>query len=87
LLHISEISWERIQSVEDVLKVGQEIEVKLLDIDRDNKMKLSRRVLLPKPEGFVERPPRSNNRDSRPRHDGDRDHRERRDDRNSSPRK
>ncbi|MBK5203556.1 MAG: polyribonucleotide nucleotidyltransferase [Prolixibacteraceae bacterium] len=86
LLHISEISWERIQSVEDVLKVGQEIEVKLLDIDRDNKMKLSRRVLLPKPEGFVERPPRTRDRDSRPRHDGDRDHRERRDDRNSSPR-
>ena len=81
LLHISEISWERIQSVESVLKVGQEIEVKLLDIDRDNKMKLSRRALLPKPEGYVERPPR----DSRPRHDGDRDHRERRDNRGPRP--
>jgi len=86
LLHISEISWERIQNVEDVLKVGQEIEVKLLDIDRDNKMKLSRRVLLPKPEGFVERPPRNNNRDTRPRRGGDRNHRERKDDRNSNPR-
>ena len=75
LLHISEISWERIQNVESVLKVGQEIEVKLLDIDRDNKMKLSRRALLPKPEGFVERPPRTRDRDSRPRHDGDRERR------------
>ena len=86
LLHISEISWERIQNVESVLKVGQEIEVKLLDIDRDNKMKLSRRVLLPKPEGYVERPPRNNNRDSRPRRGGDHDHRERREDRNSGQR-
>ncbi|WP_163716552.1 polyribonucleotide nucleotidyltransferase [Mangrovibacterium lignilyticum] len=58
LLHVSEIAWERVQNVEDVLKVGEEVEVKLLDIDRDNKLKLSRKVLLPKPEGFVERPPR-----------------------------
>ena len=51
LLHVSEISWERVTNVEDVLKEGQEIEVKLIDIDdRSGKLKLSRKVLLPKPE-------------------------------------
>lgn len=58
LLHVSEIAWERVQNTEDVLKVGDEVEVKLLDIDRDNKLKLSRKALLPKPEGYVERPER-----------------------------
>ena len=67
LLHVSEIAWERVQNVEDVLKVGEEVEVKLLDIDRDNKLKLSRKVLLPKPEGYVERP----ERERPPRRDGD----------------
>ncbi len=51
LLHISEIDWKRVDKVEDVLKEGDEIEVKLLEIDKkNNKLKLSRRVLLPKPE-------------------------------------
>ncbi|MFW6328397.1 MAG: S1 RNA-binding domain-containing protein, partial [Bacteroidota bacterium] len=51
LLHISEIEWRRINAVEDVLKEGQEIEVKLIDIDeKTGKLKLSRKVLLPKPE-------------------------------------
>ena len=51
LLHVSEISWERVENVEDVLKEGQEIEVKLIDIDeRSGKLKLSRKVLLPRPE-------------------------------------
>ena len=51
LLHVSEIAWERVANVEDVLKEGQEIEVKLIDIDeRSGKLKLSRKVLLPKPE-------------------------------------
>jgi len=49
LLHISEIDWNRIRKVEDVLKVGQEIDVKLLSIDDNGKLKLSRKVLLPKP--------------------------------------
>jgi polyribonucleotide nucleotidyltransferase len=52
LLHISEIDWRRIQNVEDELKVGDEVEVKLIDIDaRTGNLKLSRKVLLPKPEG------------------------------------
>jgi len=51
LLHISEISHERTNKVEDVLKEGQEIEVKLIGIDsRTKKLKLSRKALLPKPE-------------------------------------
>ncbi len=51
LLHISEINWDRVANVEDVLKVGDEVEVKLIDIDsKTGKLKLSRKVLLPRPE-------------------------------------
>jgi polyribonucleotide nucleotidyltransferase len=50
LLHISEIDWRRIERVEDVLKTGEKIEVKLIDVDhKTGKLKLSRRVLIPKP--------------------------------------
>ncbi len=49
LVHISELSWERIEKVEDVLSEGEEIEVKLIAIDeKSGKLKLSRKVLLPK---------------------------------------
>lgn len=67
LLHISEIDWNKTEKVEDVLKLGDEVEVKLLEIDpKTNKMRLSRRVLLEKPEGYVEpeRRPRPPRRDS-----------------------
>ncbi len=51
LLHISEIEWRRLEKVEDALKEGEEIEVKLIDVDqRSGKLKLSRKVLLPRPE-------------------------------------
>ncbi|MCB0409731.1 MAG: polyribonucleotide nucleotidyltransferase, partial [Flavobacteriales bacterium] len=51
LLHISEIKWERVEKVEDVLKEGEEIEVKLIDVDpKTGKLKLSRKVLLEKPQ-------------------------------------
>ena len=51
LLHISEIDWKRIEKAEDVLKEGQVIEVKLIEVDnKSGKLKLSRKVLLPKPE-------------------------------------
>jgi polyribonucleotide nucleotidyltransferase len=51
LLHISEIKWERLESMEGVLESGEEIAVKLIDIDKKTgKYKLSRKVLLPKPE-------------------------------------
>jgi polyribonucleotide nucleotidyltransferase len=50
LLHISEIEWRKIDKVEDVLKEGQEIEVKIIDIDpKTQKIKLSRKELLPRP--------------------------------------
>ena len=50
LLHISEINWDRVEKVEDVLKEGQEIEVKLIEVDaKTGKLKLSRKVLLEKP--------------------------------------
>jgi len=50
LLHISEINWDRVEKVEDVLKEGEEIEVKLIAIDeKSGKLKLSRKVLLDKP--------------------------------------
>jgi len=51
LLHISEIEWSRLEKVDDVLKEGDEIKVKLIAIDpKSGKFKLSRKVLLPKPE-------------------------------------
>jgi polyribonucleotide nucleotidyltransferase len=51
LLHISEVDWKHLQSLEGILKEGDIVEVKLLDIDKKTgKMKLSRKVLLPKPE-------------------------------------
>lgn len=51
LLHISEIKWERLETMEGVLEPGEEITVKLIDIDKKTgKFKLSRKVLLPKPE-------------------------------------
>ncbi len=50
LLHISEIDWKRIKSVDEVLKEGMEIEVKLIDIeDKTGKLKLSRKALIPRP--------------------------------------
>lgn len=51
LLHISEIKWERLESMDGVLEIGEEIKVKLLDIDKKTgKFRLSRKVLLPRPE-------------------------------------
>ncbi len=51
LLHISEIAWKRINAVEDELKEGQEVEVKLIDVDKKSGFfRLSRKVLLPRPE-------------------------------------
>lgn len=51
LLHISEIEWRRLKDVESVLKVGDKIDVKLIDVDgKTGKLKLSRKVLLPRPD-------------------------------------
>ena len=60
LLHISEIDWKRLETVEEAgIKEGDDIDVKLLDIDpKTGKFKLSHKVLIPKPEGYTERPER-----------------------------
>jgi polyribonucleotide nucleotidyltransferase len=61
LLHVSEMDWKRVESPESFTKEGEEMEVKLIGVDeKTGKLKLSRKVLLPKPEGYVERPPREN---------------------------
>ncbi|MBQ0085674.1 MAG: polyribonucleotide nucleotidyltransferase [Prevotella sp.] len=72
LLHISEISWNRLETVEEAgLKEGDKITVKLVDVDKKTgKFKLSHRVLTPKPEGYVERerrprPERGNRRENK----------------------
>ena len=79
LLHISEIDWKRLETVEEAgIKEGDKIKVKLLEIDpKTGKYKLSRRVLLDKPEGYVE-PQRRPRGDRRPRRDGERRFDERR---------
>lgn len=82
LLHISEISWERIENMEaSGIKEGDTLEVKLIEIDKKTgKYRLSMRALQPKPEGYVERErapradrgPRRDNNNRGPRREGDR---------------
>ena len=73
LLHISEIDWKRLATVEEAgIKEGDKLQVKLLDIDpKTGKYKLSRRCLLEKPEGYVEpqRRPRADRGERRPHRD------------------
>jgi polyribonucleotide nucleotidyltransferase len=92
LLHVSEMDWKRIEKAEDFTKAGDMMEVKLIGVDeKTGKLKLSRKALLPKPEGYVERPPRE---DRPPRRDdrggdrgGDRRDNFRRDDRRDNNRR
>lgn len=72
LLHVSELAWERTENVTDVVNMGDVFDVKYFGLDaRTRKDKVSRKALLPKPEGYVERK-RDNNRGGR---DGRRDNR------------
>jgi polyribonucleotide nucleotidyltransferase len=74
LLHISEVSWKRLETMEGVLDEGDMVKVKLIGLDpKTGKFKLSRKALMPKPEGYVERP----QREDRPREDRPREDRER----------
>ncbi|MCK9460798.1 MAG: polyribonucleotide nucleotidyltransferase [Proteobacteria bacterium] len=74
LVHISELAWERVEKTEDICHEGDTMRVKVLEIDNSTgKIRLSRKALLEKPEGYVERPPRP------PREGGDRDRGPRRD--------
>ena len=59
LVHISQIAYKRVANVEDVLKLGDKIKVKLLKVDDQGRYDLSIKALLEKPEGYVEEPPRS----------------------------
>lgn len=72
LLHISELAWERTENVTDIVNMGDILDVKYLGIDpRTKKERISRKVLLPKPEGYSNRPKNDGNRN------GGRDHRSR----------
>lgn len=63
LLHVSELAWERTENVADVVNMGDVFDVKYFGVDpRTRKEKVSRKAILPKPEGFVERPPRDDKR-------------------------
>jgi polyribonucleotide nucleotidyltransferase len=92
LLHVSEMDWERVESAEKFTREGDMMEVKLIGVDeKTGKLKLSRKALLPKPEGYVERPPRGDRpprRDNRndDRRGGDRRN-DRRDDRRGGDRR
>jgi len=89
LLHVSELAWERTENVSDVVNMGDVFEVKYFGVDpKTRKEKVSRKAILPKPEGFKERPPREHSdrggRDNRGRDSRGRDNRgrdNRRDDR------
>ncbi len=85
LLHVSEIAHHRVERVDDVLKVGDMIEVKVLSVDADGKIRLSKKALTPRPEGMPEPEPRSGG-ERRPyggHRGGDRDRRPRDRDRGS----
>ena len=58
LVHISELEWNRVDKVEDVVKTGDPVRVKLIKIDDQGRLDFSRKALLEKPEGYVERPKR-----------------------------
>jgi len=76
LLHISELDWKKTEKVTDVLNMGDILDVKYFGVDpRTRKDKVSRKALIEKPEGYVERPPRQ--RDNRGRDNRGRDNRNR----------
>ncbi|PID69693.1 MAG: polyribonucleotide nucleotidyltransferase [Flavobacteriales bacterium] len=66
LLHISELAWERTNNVTDVVNIGDIIDVKYFGFDPKTKReKVSRKAVLPKPEGFNDRPKRHGNKNHR----------------------
>ncbi|RLJ67414.1 polyribonucleotide nucleotidyltransferase [Lacinutrix venerupis] len=85
LLHVSELAWERTENVSDVVNMGDVFDVKYFGIDsRTRKEKVSRKAILPKPEGYVARPPRddkrSGGRDNKGKDNRGRDNRKPRED-------
>jgi polyribonucleotide nucleotidyltransferase len=76
LLHVSELAWERTENVSDVVNMGDIFDVKYFGVDsRTRKEKVSRKALLPKPEGYVARPPRNDKGRNNRKHDNRRDDR------------
>ena len=79
LLHVSEMDWKRVENPGDLYQEGDRVQVKLLSIDDKGKLRLSRKALIEKPEGYVEREerPREERGPREPRGDrGDRGGRE-----------
>ncbi len=69
MVHISNVAWERIDKISDVLNIGDTVKVKVMEVDKERgRIGLSRKDLLPRPEGYEERPPRKSF--SRTQHDG-----------------
>lgn len=84
LLHISEVSWKRLDNLDGVLNEGDNIKIKLVGLDpKTGKFRLSRKVLMEKPEGYVEQPERA----ERPERGGDRGERRERPARNDGERR
>jgi len=75
LLHISQLSYQHTENVSDMLEVGQEIEVKLLEISKDGKYRLSMKATQPRPEGLEEREERRDDYRRDDRRDSRRDDR------------
>ena len=75
-MHISEYDWGRTETLDGLISEGDEFQVKVINIDeKTGKIKLSRKALLPKPEGYEEEKPARGPRrdgDRGPRRDGDR---------------
>ena len=79
LLHISELDWKKTENVTDILNMGDVLDVKYFGVDpRTRKDKVSRKALIEKPEGYVERPPRPPRSNDRGRDNRGRDNRNRR---------
>lgn len=72
LVHISHLSWEHVKKTEDVVKVGDKLQVKVIEVDDEGKIRLSRKELLPKPANYVAPEPRERggDRGGRPRPGG-----------------
>ena len=71
MLHVSEIDYKRVDNVENYMKMGDDVDVKIIEVDREGRVRFSRKALLPKPEGYVERESsdRGGDRDRGPRRD------------------
>ncbi|MEL7021160.1 MAG: S1 RNA-binding domain-containing protein, partial [Bacteroidota bacterium] len=79
LLHVSEMSWSRINDVSEVFKEGDAVKVKLIEVDRKTgKLRLSRKALMERPEGVEDRGDRRGGGRDRDRRSGGRDRRDRR---------